>query len=591
MHIDRDLAREIAVGHGGGHGGDVAHLISQVAGHGIHALGEIFPRARHTAYLRLPTELAFRTHFAGHARDFRSKSVELVHHDVDGILQLLDFSAGIHRDLAREIAVGDGGSDGGDVAHLLGQVAGHGVDAIGEIFPGAADTAHLGLSAELSFGAYLAGHARDFGGESVELVHHGVNGVLELLDLAFRVDGDLGREVAFGDARGHLGNIAHLVGQVAGHQVHAVREVLPRAGYAAHLRLPAQFSFRSHLAGDARDFRGEPIELVDHGVDGVLQFENLAARRHGDLAREIATRDRGSHFGDVAHLLGQVLGHRVDAVGEILPRPADATHFRLTAQPAFGTDFAGHARDLRSKRIELVHHGVDGVLELQDFAAHVDRNLAREVAPGHGRGHLGDVAHLGREVAGHEIDAVGEVFPRAADACHDRLAAKLSFRADFAGHARHFRGERAQLIHHRVDCVLQLENLAAHIDHNLARKVAARDRGCHLGDVAHLSRQVSGHGVYAIGKVFPRAGYASHVRLAAKLSFRADFAGHAGHFGRERAELIHHGVDGVLELQNLAAHIDRDLAREIAARDRGSHFGNVAHLSRQVSGHGVYAIG
>ena len=43
---------------------------------------------------------------------------------------------------------------------------------------------------------------------------------------------------------------------------------------------------------------------------------------------------------------------------------------------------------------------------------------------------------------------------------HLGLAAELAFRADFAGHARHFRGERVELVHHRVDGVLQLEDLA-----------------------------------------------------------------------------------------------------------------------------------
>ena len=41
-----------------------------------------------------------------------------------------------------------------------------------------------------------------------------------------------------------------------------------------------------------------------------------------------------------------------------------------------------------------------------------------------------------------------------------RLAAELSFRTHFARHAGHFRGERAELIHHRVDGVLQFENFA-----------------------------------------------------------------------------------------------------------------------------------
>ena len=41
---------------------------------------------------------------------------------------------------------------------------------------------------------------------------------------------------------------------------------------------------------------------------------------------------------------GQVAGHGVDAVGEILPDAGDALHLRLPAELAFGADFARHAR-------------------------------------------------------------------------------------------------------------------------------------------------------------------------------------------------------------------------------------------------------
>ena len=51
-----------------------------------------------------------------------------------------------------------------------------------------------------------------------------------------------------------------------------------------------------------------------------------------------------------------------------------------------------------AKRVELVDHRVDGVLELEDLALHVDRDLARQVAVGDGRGHVGDVAHLAGQV-------------------------------------------------------------------------------------------------------------------------------------------------------------------------------------------------
>ena len=47
------------------------------------------------------------------------------------------------------------------------------------------------------------------------------------------------------------------------------------------------------------------------------------------------------------------------------------------------------------------------------------------------------------------------------------LAAELAFGADLAGHAAHFAGEAVELIDHRVDRVLQLEDLAADVDGDL----------------------------------------------------------------------------------------------------------------------------
>ena len=88
----------------------------------------------------------------------------------------------------------------------------------------------------LPFGADLARDAGHLGGERAELVDHRVDGVLQLEDLALDVDGDLLRQVAVGDGRGDVGDVAHLAGEVAGHEVHAVGEVLPRAGDAAGRR-------------------------------------------------------------------------------------------------------------------------------------------------------------------------------------------------------------------------------------------------------------------------------------------------------------------------------------------------------------------
>ena len=251
----------------------------------------------------------------------------------------------------------------------------------------------------------------------------------------------LRRQIAFRHGGGHLGDVADLVGQVAGHEVDAVGEILPDAADALHFGLTAELAFGADFARHARDFAGERVELIHHGVDGVLQLQNFAAHVHRDFARQVAGRDGGRDFGDVADLGGQVAGHRVHGVRQILPHAADAFHLRLTAELAVGTHFARHARDFAGERIELIHHGVDGVLQLQNFALHVDRDFGREIALGHGRRDFGDVADLVGQVAGHRVDGIGQILPDAADALHLRLPAELAFGSHFARHARDFARE------------------------------------------------------------------------------------------------------------------------------------------------------
>src|SRR6202034_4109235 len=165
------------------------------------------------------------------------------------------------------------------------------------------------------------------------------------------------------------------------------------------------------------------------------------------------------------------------------------------------------------------------------------RDLARQVTRGDRSRDLGDVAYLGGEIAGHGVDVVGQVLPGAGDAGNLRLATKLAFGADLARHARHFAGETVELVHHRVDGVLELEDLALHVHGDLARKIAARHRGRDLGDVAHLAGEVRGHGVDVLGQILPGAGDARHVRLAAELAFGADLARHARDLGGEAIQL------------------------------------------------------
>src|SRR5262249_18474873 len=141
------------------------------------------------------------------------------------------------------------------------------------------------------------------------------------------------------------------------------------------------------------------------------QLEDFAADVNGDLARKVAACDGRRHFGDVAHLAGEVGSHEVDVVGEVLPCAGDAGHAGLATQFAVGADFAGHTRDFRREAIELIEHDVDAVLQLEDFAADFDCDLFREIAAGDGRRHVGDVSHLIGQVRSHRVNVVGQVLP------------------------------------------------------------------------------------------------------------------------------------------------------------------------------------
>src|SRR5258708_5475589 len=118
----------------------------------------------------------------------------------------------------------------------------------------------------------------------------------------------------------------------------------------------------------------------------------------------------------------------------------------------------------------------------------------------------------------------------AGDAFDASLAAEDPLGADLARHPRHFGRERAELVDHRVDGLLQLEHLAADVDGDLLRQIAVCDRGGDVGDVAHLRGQRRRELVHRVGEILPRARHALHVRLAAELALRADLAGAARDF-------------------------------------------------------------
>ena len=205
----------------------------------------------------------------------------------------------------------------------------------------------------------------------------------------------------------------------------------------------------------------------------------------------------------------------------------------MSAEPAFDADFTRNGCHLIGKRGKRSCHVVDGFRECRNFALGVYGQLLREIPVGHRCYDLDDAAHLFREVCSHHVYVVGKIFPGSSNARDQCLSTQFAFGTDIARHARNLACERVQLVHHRVDGVLQFQNFTFHIDRDLARQVAFRNRRRHLGDVANLSGQVPGHRVYGIRKVFPSSGDAGHVGLASQSAFAAHFARHTGHFRSE----------------------------------------------------------
>src|SRR5262249_35263029 len=154
-----------------------------------------------------------------------------------------------------------------------------------------------------------------------------------------------------------------------------------------------------------------------------------------------------------------------------------------------------------------------------------------------------DGPDLAGQVAGQLVDVLGQPLPGAGHALDLGLAAEQALAADLPGHPGDLGGERGQLVDHRVDRGLELQDLAARVDGDLLRQVALRARRADEGDVADLAGQVAGHEVHRVGEVAPGAADAGHLCLAAQPALGADLPGDPGDLVSERGELVHHRVD------------------------------------------------
>src|SRR5437867_3268962 len=255
--------------------------------------------------------------------------------------------------------------------------------------------------------------------------------------------------------------------------------------------------------------------------------------------------------------------------GEVLPDAGHALDVGLTSQPALSADLARDARDLVGAGVELVDHRVDGVLELQDLSLNVDRDLLRQVAVGDAGGDLGDVADLARQVAGHQVDVVGDVFPDAGHALHVRLATELALGAHLTRYTRHLAREGVELADHRVHGPggvqeLALERAPVDLQGHGLRQVAVGHRADHARDLGVRAGEVLGQVVDRVEGGRPRASHAPR-RRPADMTLLADLAGEAADLPLEALVGLDDRVEGGGDLAPGSRPVFRQAGREVAA--------------------------
>src|SRR5262249_18803113 len=157
----------------------------------------------------------------------------------------------------------------------------------------------VSLATQFAFSSYFPRDTGHFGGKAIKLVHHRVDGVLQLKEFATNVDGDFAGEIAGGDRDGHVRDVTNLAGEVRCHAIDVVGEVLPSAGDSRDISLASKLAFSPDFTRHASHFGREPVKLVDHRVDGVFQFQNFAFGINGNFLREIPFGYGGSNQSDV----------------------------------------------------------------------------------------------------------------------------------------------------------------------------------------------------------------------------------------------------------------------------------------------------
>ena len=151
---------------------------------------------------------------------------------------------------------------------------------------------HVGEAGEIRLQPVLLGIAL---GRQAQITDHRIDVVLELRHLAAGVDLNGAGEITLGDGCRHLGDGAHLGGEIGRKEIDVAGEVLPGAGRTGNVGLAAQAALDAHLARHARHLIGEDGQRIGHVVDGLGQGRDLALRFDREVLLQIAVGHRAFH--------------------------------------------------------------------------------------------------------------------------------------------------------------------------------------------------------------------------------------------------------------------------------------------------------
>src|SRR5258706_401218 len=165
----------------------------------------------------------------------------------------------------------------------------------------------------------------------------------------------------------------------------------------------------------------------------------------------------------------------------------------------------------------------------------------------------------------HPLPPRGPLLPRPGHPLPLRLPAELSFRSHFPRDARHFRGERAELVHHLVDRLrraqeFSLQRAVVDLQGHRLRKVALGDRADHPRRFTGRVHEVVDERVNRHDRIAPEAAHVAHLRALLQLAFLA-------HLLPQRRQLLD---DALVQLHHFVERLG-DLAVHAVPRDRQAH--------------------